>query len=49
MVDASWTEGNGAANLCDQPWRLYCLQDLPLVFGDGFESGTTDVWSSLSP
>jgi hypothetical protein len=47
-ADASWTAGV-AASLCDQPWRLYCFQDLPLVFGDGFESGTTDVWSSLSP
>ena len=29
--------------------HLYCLQDLPLVFADDFESGGTGVWSVAVP
>ncbi len=29
--------------------HLYCLQDLPLIFGDGFESAGTAVWSVVVP
>ena len=38
-----------SAQLCNQNARLYCLQDLPLVFEDDFESGNTAVWSAASP
>ncbi len=35
---------------CDHPANhLYCLQDLPLIFGDDFESGSLAVWSSATP
>jgi len=29
--------------------RIYCLQDLPLIFADGFESGDTNAWSLAVP
>lgn len=46
--DASWTDF--FPNSCDFPaGRLYCLQDLPLLFGDGFESGDDTVWTSSVP
>ena len=50
-VSALATDGNlsfvpaQTADQCNYAGgRLYCLQDLPLVFGDGFESGDTDAW-----
>lgn len=47
-ANALWTTAFGPA--CDfASSHLYCLQDLPLVFGDGFESGDTAVWSSSVP
>lgn len=36
---------------CDFSHRIYCLSDMPvpLVFGDGFESGDTSLWSAALP
>jgi hypothetical protein len=48
FADPWWT--NAGSLPCDfTVSRLYCLQDLPLLFGDGFESGDTQVWSSVAP
>jgi len=47
-ADAGWTDYYSSA--CDfSSSRLYCLQDLPLLFGDGFESGNAAVWSAAVP
>jgi hypothetical protein len=46
-ADGAWTADSNQG--CDENARLYCLQDLPLVFGDGFESDDTTVWSSAVP
>jgi hypothetical protein len=48
VANTSWTQ-SFVGKLCDDAARLYCLQDLPLVFADAFESGTTGAWSSASP
>ena len=47
-ASASWTDLGGVFG-CSSALRLYCLQDLPLVFADGFESGNTNTWSSTTP
>ena len=44
-----WTDFGLFPASCDDDLRLYCFQDLPLVFGDGFESGDTLTWSSSQP
>ena len=47
-AEAHWTAF--VSRTCDTATnRLYCLQDLPLVFGDGFESGNTAAWSVAVP
>ena len=42
---AAWTENATPSLGCAAGRRLYCLQDLPLIFGDGFESGSTLTWT----
>jgi hypothetical protein len=43
-----WTQTSEPA--CDFEWAyLYCLQDLPLVFFDGFDTGGTTAWSVVAP
>ncbi len=34
---------------CDTAKRLYCLSDLPLIFGDGFEGGDESNWALTTP
>ena len=47
-ADTAWT--TAFTSNCDfDSSHLYCLQDLPLLFGDGFESGSTAVWSVVAP
>jgi len=46
-ADTAWTQSGQHA--CGNANRLYCLQDLPLVFGDGFESGSSVVWTTTAP
>ena len=41
-----WTDFGLFTASCDDDLRLYCLQDLPLVFADGFESGDRLTWSA---
>ncbi|KAB2965460.1 MAG: hypothetical protein F9K18_06580 [Thermoanaerobaculia bacterium] len=39
-----------ASPSCDFAYsHLYCLQDLPLVFFDGFDTGGTTAWSAVAP
>jgi hypothetical protein len=43
-VVSGWTENGGMT--CGFAYAyLYCLQDLPLVFHDGFESAGTQAWT----
>lgn len=43
-----WTQF-GVSN-CDFQWSyLYCLQDLPLIFLDSFESHGTQAWTNVVP
>lgn len=42
-ADARWTDHPVLRN-CSFAQPIYCLQDLPLIFGDGFESGGTLTW-----
>lgn len=43
-----WTEAGGMT--CSFAYSyLYCLQDLPLLFRDGFESAGTQAWTSSVP
>ena len=47
-ANASWTDYDPVD--CDfGSGRIYCLEDVPLVFRDGFESDDTDTWSAVSP
>lgn len=40
-----WTSDPSATS-CDFPWHhLYCLQDAPILFIDGFESGSLSAWT----
>jgi len=49
-ADLRWSTYLSTDVACDyQFYRLYCLQDLPLIFGDGFESHSTTVWSLATP
>ena len=41
-ADGIWTDLGQFSCAVDN--RLYCLQDAPLVFSDGFESGSTITW-----
>ena len=47
LANEQWT--TTSVESCDSEGQLLCLQDLPLVFGDGFESGNTTLWSSTTP
>ncbi|HEV8630842.1 MAG TPA: hypothetical protein VGV61_11030 [Thermoanaerobaculia bacterium] len=45
-----WTYNESGIGIsCGLDQHLYCLQDLPLIFGDGFECGSTDTWSWVVP
>jgi hypothetical protein len=47
-TNASWTEA--VTFPCGSEYgHLYCLQDLPLVFFDGFDTGGTTAWSVVAP
>ena len=46
-AEAQWSAAQAVS--CATTARLYCLQDLPLVFRDGFESGGTATWSAATP
>jgi hypothetical protein len=47
-ADLQWTFVGSLG--CDFEWGfLYCLQDLPLLFLDGFESAGTQAWSATVP
>ena len=47
-ADLQWTDG--AETGCNFEWSyLYCLQDLPLIFLDGFESAGTHAWTAAVP
>jgi hypothetical protein len=44
----NWTSQSETS--CDFVWSyLYCLQDLPLVFFDGFDTGGTTAWTATVP
>ncbi len=43
----AWTDVTDLA--CNVPAHLYCLSDLPLIFGDGFEGGDASNWSAHQP
>jgi hypothetical protein len=47
-ADGEWTETLGNLG-CAATRRLYCLQDAPLVFSDGFEAGSTFTWNFPLP
>lgn len=44
FADSRWTDYPVVRN-CSFPESIYCLQDLPLIFGDGFEAGSTITWT----
>src|SRR5581483_10729009 len=46
MADGTWTAETPAG--CELPRSLYCLQDVPLLLVDGFESGDLQLWE-VSP
>lgn len=47
-ADLPWTFGGETG--CNFEWGfLYCLQNLPLLFLDGFESAGTQAWSATVP
>lgn len=42
----SWQDRNSTGSPCSRANRLYCFSDVSdLLFGDGFESGSTSSWS----
>lgn len=47
-----WTEGSWdtwSDQPCSGEYSLYCFQDEPPIFADGFESGNTTEWSATMP
>jgi len=49
-VSAGYSWSYWAGLNCDYAYsHLYCLQDLPLVFFDGFDIGGTTAWSVVVP
>ena len=47
-ADLPWTFAGETG--CNFEWSyLYCLQDLPLIFLDGFESAGTHAWTAAVP
>lgn len=48
QTTGEWTQW-GAVPCHHSSGHLYCLQDLPLLFRDDFETGTTIAWSVVVP
>ena len=51
-VNFEWTQVRNPPQLpmpCNVSVPFYCLQDLPLVFLDGFDTGGTSAWSAVVP
>lgn len=50
-ADLDWTfhDITLTGGSCSSLRSLYCLQDLPLVFADGFASGNAGAWSDVVP
>lgn len=47
-TNARWTEPL-TSPCASSSGILYCLQDLPLVFFDGFDTGGMTAWSAVVP
>ena len=46
-TDFDWTQVGGAT--CDLGFHLLCFSNVVILFADGFESGDTSQWSSVTP